>query len=198
MYRLICQTPLNFFVCPNKWLWWAPFFKCLYVVLGIYNFDHRFHYTWSLWYRWGRIRATYRTQPKFHQSLCPKFFWCFNTKRRKYCSWRFSDYFCRNLPCFKSSFRRKICGGIQCPCLASSGIGGKFWNFHSDDTLHSIFSHSVFHFVGKFRFCWVSYIEMALMNWFWWIKIYILSLVWRWFWNAERGNFGNHNHLKKK
>ena len=28
MYRLICQKPAHFFL--SKWLWWAPFFKCLY------------------------------------------------------------------------------------------------------------------------------------------------------------------------
>ena len=27
MYRLICQEPAHF--CLPKWLWWAPFFKCL-------------------------------------------------------------------------------------------------------------------------------------------------------------------------
>ena len=27
MYRLICQKPAHF--CLPKWLWWAPFFKCL-------------------------------------------------------------------------------------------------------------------------------------------------------------------------
>ena len=35
----------------------------------------------------------------------------------------------------------------------------------------------------------VSHFEMDFMNWLWWIKICKLDLVWRWFWNAEIGNF---------
>ena len=43
----------------------------------------------------------------------------------------------------------------------------------------------------------VSHIEMALMNWLWWIKICKLDLVWRWFWNAEIGNFWVAQPFKK-
>ena len=35
----------------------------------------------------------------------------------------------------------------------------------------------------------VSHFEMDFMNWLWQIKICKLDLVWRWFWNAEIGNF---------
>ena len=35
----------------------------------------------------------------------------------------------------------------------------------------------------------VSHFEMDFMNWLWRIKICKLDLVWRWFWNAEIGNF---------
>ena len=35
----------------------------------------------------------------------------------------------------------------------------------------------------------VSHFEMDFMNWLWRMKICKLDLVWRWFWNAEIGNF---------
>ena len=51
------------------------------------------------------------------------------------------------------------------------------------------FNSKLPHFFVVSSYYRVSHIEMALMNWLWWIKICNLDLVSRWSWNIEIGNF---------